>query len=112
MTDSFHAMVFLQGCTRTKLSDKSLFPTFARTIGVEESVTPTIIAVLRKFNWKRVAIVWENKIQYKSLKEDLIDNFKKYDIKCPVEKQVPDNSLGDDNYDSLLSAIRAEARSK
>ena len=81
---------------------------------MEESVTPTILAVLKKFNWKRVAIVWENKIQFESLKENLIENFKKYGIEYPVVVQAPDYSAIDDKggHDRVLSAIRAKARSK
>ena len=105
--------ILSQGCTPTKLSDKTLYPTFARTIGVEESVTPTILSVLRKFNWNRVAIVYENKVQYESLKEDLKINFKKHGIAFPVVVQAPDFTKStDSDFDSLLSEIRADARSE
>jgi hypothetical protein len=39
------------------LSDKTVYPTFARTLPPPEKIAKSIVAVLRHFNWDRVVVL-------------------------------------------------------
>jgi guanylate cyclase len=44
----------LQKCADRKVSDKSLYPTFARTLPASPKVSKSVIALLKYFEWKKV----------------------------------------------------------
>ena len=47
-------------CTNEKLSDKTLFPTFARTIPPISRLAPQVHALMKHFKWTRVGIITQN----------------------------------------------------
>ena len=48
------------GASSTALSDKETYPLFYRTYPIDASFNPARIALLKHFNWKRVATIHEN----------------------------------------------------
>ena len=57
-----HSVCHLQiswGCTGDSLSDTAAHPLFSRTVAPETMKSPAIIAVMKRYNWRRVALyVW------------------------------------------------------
>ncbi|XP_077978695.1 gamma-aminobutyric acid type B receptor subunit 2-like [Glandiceps talaboti] len=53
-------------------SDKSRFPLFLRTYPPDDILTPAWEALLRNFNWKKVAIIFENIEIFTLLMKDLV----------------------------------------
>ena len=53
-----------QMCTNEKLSDKTLFPTFARTIPPISTLASPLYALMEHFNWSHVAIITQNNNQW------------------------------------------------
>ena len=47
-------------CTSDEVSNKELYPTFARTIFDDNSIGPSVLAILNHFNWNLVGIITEN----------------------------------------------------
>jgi guanylate cyclase, other len=49
---------FQQSCADTKVTNKTLFPTFARTsLGPPEKISKSVIALLKAYQWKKFIIV-------------------------------------------------------
>lgn len=49
---------FLKSCADTKVTNKTLFPTFARTsLGPPEKISKSVIALLKAYQWKKFIIV-------------------------------------------------------
>ena len=42
------------------LSNKETYPLFSRTIFPDDGLNPARIEILKRFNWTRVAIIYEN----------------------------------------------------
>lgn len=47
-------------CTSNEVSDKELYPTFARTIFGDNSIGPSVLALMDYFKWDRVGIISED----------------------------------------------------
>ena len=45
------------GASSPTLSDRKRFPTFFRVSGPDQKLNPAKIAMMEKFNWKRVATI-------------------------------------------------------
>ena len=52
-------------CVDPSLSDKSKYPTFARTEPIGRQLTPAINEILSYFKWKKFALIVENSTMYK-----------------------------------------------
>ena len=46
-------------CTSEQVSDKVLYPTFARTNPADKNLGPSVLAVLKQFDWDVVGIISE-----------------------------------------------------
>ena len=51
-------------CVEATLSDKTNYPTFARTEPIGRQLTPAIQELLRYYDWKKFALVVENSTMY------------------------------------------------
>ncbi|KAL9957058.1 hypothetical protein ACROYT_G038645 [Oculina patagonica] len=82
---------------------KDLYATFARTnIQVEvRKLSSGLIKLLHKFNWTQVAILYENRTTYIRMKDAVIEEFEKNDIKI-----LPEKTLLPDKCYSLLKHNR------
>lgn len=54
-------LFLLQYCTSSAVSNKQLYPTFARTIPADGSLGPSVVAILDYFNWNQVGLMSEEK---------------------------------------------------
>lgn len=48
---------FFQRCSDTKVSDKTTFTTFARTLPPSSKVSKSVVALLVAFNWNKFVVV-------------------------------------------------------
>ena len=46
-----------QKCADTKVSDKRIFSTFARTLPPSSKVSKSVVSLLKAFNWHRFTMV-------------------------------------------------------
>ena len=53
-----------QMCTDERLSDKTLYPTFSRTIPVISGLVPPLYALMKHFNWTRVGLIAQTTQQW------------------------------------------------
>ena len=62
----YYDIVFIcrQMCTNEVLSDKTLFPTFARTAPPISRLVPPLDVLMKHFNWNRVGIIAQNSQQW------------------------------------------------
>ena len=54
----------MQMCTNDKLSDKTLFPTFVRTIPPISRLAPPVHALIKHFSWTYVGIITQGSQQW------------------------------------------------
>lgn len=46
-----------QYCTETAVSDKTLYPTFARTKPTDSQISKSVVSLLRMYNWRKVTFI-------------------------------------------------------
>jgi len=63
-------------CTSDEVSNKELYPTFARTIFDDNSIAPSVLAILDHFDWNLVGIISENEEGWER-RGDFLDSFLK-----------------------------------
>lgn len=63
-------------CTSDEVSNKELYPTFARTIFDDNSIAPSVLAILNHFDWNLVGIISENEEGWER-RGDFLDSFLK-----------------------------------
>jgi len=103
-------------CNEDVVSDKSLYPTFARTRPPNSQLSKSILAVLNRFSWRIVAIVYcdssENCFSqqpWEKTKEDMKRVFKANGIKVSYEAKMPmEHELK--KFDQVLEEIKTRAR--
>jgi len=63
--------VVLQKCADHRVSDKTLYPTFARTLPPATQVTKSIVALLMHFGWRRYTMVVGSTTRWQSIADQL-----------------------------------------
>ena len=106
-----------QKCREGKLSDKGEYPTVARTSASDVHLTPPLLALLRHFKWKRVAVVVENIDKWRKIREYLIPRLEKSNITItwdPIIDLTEGNPTSKNNITLKESVkdLRQHARSK
>lgn len=110
-------------CNSPELSNKTEYPTFARTLAVHNKILPTILAILNEFSWDKVAIVTERKDQFIGTTQYMKKEFKKNGIKLTYSAEIQDlreyenyllfnNTKYEKEYKNAIQHIKKEARSK
>lgn len=113
----------LQMCNNPELSNKTEFPTFVRTLAVHTKIMPTVLAILHKFKWDKVAIVTERVDQYLRTTEYMKREFKKHKVTLTYSAEVQDlagyedaallnNTKPEEEYKNIIDNIKRKARSK
>ncbi|XP_057289487.1 atrial natriuretic peptide receptor 1-like isoform X2 [Hydractinia symbiolongicarpus] len=99
-------------CNEASLSDKQIFPTFARTASPDSYVYLPLIAVLEKYNWKRLAVISGNEdssprtnVTRKKLVSDLKRRGYTVSFNEPFSKNVSTN-----NNDNFFRRLKQSAR--
>ncbi|VDO69760.1 unnamed protein product [Onchocerca flexuosa] len=76
-------------CKDEMMSDKSKYPTFARTVPTETEITAALVALLKHFKWRKFSIIYEKNVA----NEELFRS-----IKSTIEKQNVNMKLSDKHY--------------
>ncbi|CAB3978900.1 Hypothetical predicted protein, partial [Paramuricea clavata] len=64
---AFNKPVISYECRDAPLADKDVYKTLARTSINNVHIVPPLLATLKQFKWKRVAIVYQKKIQWQMI---------------------------------------------
>ena len=103
-------------CSNPEVSYKKLYPTFIRTFAIDTKLTPSLLSLLNHFNWKRVAIIYENVTKWIEMKNNMVKRLRAKGITVAQELLThpsafyrPQNHT--DHYKGLLKKIKEEARS-
>lgn len=109
---------FSKMCSSAELSNKEEYPTFGRTFAVDSQVGPSVVSLLRyTYNWTRVAIIYQDSTQWKSLKEHLVKEFEKNGIDVSEEYMLVNEAFyfdlkNEEEFRAALRKIKEKARSK
>ena len=99
-------------CSSQELSNKKVFPTFARTYPLSNFVIPSIQQLLRTFNWSSVAVVYSNDSgKYQETSGELLHALKDsitYKIAMKTTKYNPKEKV----FENIMAALKKSARSK
>ena len=104
-------------CTSNAVSDKQLYPTFARTIFGDNSLGPSVLAIMEYFKWNLVGIISEDDEGW-GLRGNFIASFLKSQGKTvALHEKVKYNWVynAEENgahYQEVLQRMKTEARSK
>jgi len=63
-------------CVEASLSDKTKYPTFARTEPIGRQLTPAIQELLHYYNWNKFALVVENSTMYRRAFKNIKEQFR------------------------------------
>ena len=103
-------------CTNPEVSYKKLYSTFIRTFAIDTKLTPSLLSLLNYFNWKRVAIIYENVTKWIEMKTNTVKGLKANGITVALELLTHHTALyrpqnDSDYYRGILRKIKQEARS-
>ena len=62
-------------CMEKELSDKKMYPTFARTAMTGAEISRAIHVLLKHFRWTKVSVILEESLYYKQIYKDFRDTF-------------------------------------
>ncbi|XP_076458574.1 speract receptor-like [Babylonia areolata] len=57
---AFNVPMISYFCTETAVSDKALYPTFARTKPTDSQISKSVVSLLRMFHWSKVTFIHSN----------------------------------------------------
>ena len=75
-------------CTNERLSDKKLFPTFARTIPPVSGLASPVRTLLMYFNWSRVGIIAEGNGDWPLRLKALENSFKEGGVTIAILRAI------------------------
>ena len=103
-------------CTDEKLSDKVLFPTFARTVPPVSRLSPPLQALMKHFKWTRIGIIAQTNqrwSQWSTLERDLRSGGLVVGIARTLMLGVHFNTSGLlPEFENLLQRVAQDSRSK
>ena len=109
---------FIKLCTSDEVSNKELYPTFARTIFDDNSIAPSVLAILNHFNWNLVGIISENDQSWER-RGDFLDSFLKSEGKTvSMHGKVQygllylRSSEFSEHYEEVMRQMKDKARSE
>ena len=62
-----HKCLTLQQCSDKDLSNKTVYPTFARTLPPSGKIAKSIVSVLKHYNWNRVVVITSKNVLYEPI---------------------------------------------
>lgn len=109
-------MSHIQMCTSNAVSDKELYPTFARTIFGDNSISPSVLAILKYFNWNRVGIISEDADTWESRGDFLVSYLKSQGKSVSLQEKVKFHWLyksetDGEHFQQVLMRMKTKARS-
>ncbi|XP_020613215.1 atrial natriuretic peptide receptor 1-like isoform X2 [Orbicella faveolata] len=115
MAASFNKTMISYMCSNPEVSYKKLYPTFIRTFAIDTKLTPSLLSLLKYFNWKRVAIIYENVTKWIEMKNNMVKRLRAKGITVsqellshPAALYRPRNHT--DFFRDIFRKIKQEAR--
>ena len=103
-------------CTDERLSDKTLYPTFSRTVPPISGLAPPLHALMKHFNWNRVGLIAQTTqqwSQWNALEKGLRDGGLTVGIVQTMTFGVHYNSTSlMPEFDGLLQSTSKESRGR
>lgn len=113
----FYFPISGQVCTSDAVSDKSRYPTFARTIFGDKSIGPSVLALMKYYDWNVVGIIREERGDWHS-RANFLDSYLTSQGKIvSLHETLPHNwiynrSKDGARYLDILRKMKNKARSK
>jgi hypothetical protein len=85
IASAFNVPMISYFCTNRDVSDKVLFPAFARTMPHDSQISMAVVSLLRKFKWKKVVFISNH--EQKLLAHALLDAFQKNEIIVSLSRE-------------------------
>ena len=104
-------------CKEPELSDKELYPTFARTYPGVKQLTPSLVALLKHFKWNKIALIIDENI-FKDTAKNIKKKFSEEHIQISHEESLSFTEVkyhrkqGDSFFPITFRKIKEKARSK
>ena len=113
----FYFPIFGQMCTSNAVSDKSLYPTFARTIFGDNSIGPSVLALMKYYDWDVVAIISEDRGDWYSRANFLESYLTSQGKTVSSHEKLPhywlyERAKDGARYQDILRKMQNKARSK
>ncbi|GBM26289.1 hypothetical protein AVEN_66527-1 [Araneus ventricosus] len=86
-----------QKCSDSKVSEKTIFSTFARTLPPSSKVSKSLIALLKDFEWNQLVLLVSDNPSEKQIAEALIHLAQRNDIAILETFYLPGDYLTKDN---------------
>ncbi|KPM11835.1 atrial natriuretic peptide receptor-like protein 1 [Sarcoptes scabiei] len=90
-------------CIDQKLSNKTIYPTFARTLPPSSKISKSIISLLKYFNWNTIVLIVSGNPTNKQVQESLIKLANEHHIQINLKYHLPDHYLS--RYQQILEKI-------
>ena len=78
-----------QLCTSSEVSNKTLYPTFARTVFDPGNTAVEVLEILKKFNWVHVAVITEDIPVWTKRRDSLVKSLQENNITITYKGSVP-----------------------
>ncbi|KAK6170897.1 hypothetical protein SNE40_019184 [Patella caerulea] len=83
---SFNLPMISYFCSENEVSDKELYPTFARTKPTVSQISKSVVSILRLFNWKKVTFIHSNIDEFEHTADTICDQLESYGITVRFRK--------------------------
>ena len=103
-------------CKEPELSNKKLYPTFARTYPGFKQLAPSLVALLKHFKWNKVALIEGHMFEDtgKFIKKTFAGEgiVTSHEVPFSIPKIDYNHGVGDNKFPSVFREIKEKARSK
>lgn len=101
-----------QMCSNQELSNKKVFPTFARTYPQFHFIIPSLQEMLRTFNWSTVAVLYSNDSRrYQETSGELLHALKD-SISYKRALKTTQYDKRENKFESIMNTLKKTARSE
>ncbi|XP_041364284.1 guanylate cyclase 32E-like [Gigantopelta aegis] len=83
---SFNVPMISYFCSETEVSDKNLYPTFARTKPTDSQISKNVVSILKMFNWTKVTFVYSSSEVYQHTAVAICDLLEYWGITVSFKK--------------------------
>lgn len=79
-------------CSDQKVSDKSLYHTFARTVAPDTGIVNSVLSLLENFTWMHFSLIYRDKENYRKIADNLIEKANTRFIVEPRRRFIQDTA--------------------
>lgn len=79
-------------CSDQKVSDKSLYHTFARTVAPDTGIVNSVLTLLEYYGWMRFSLLYQDKENYRKIADNLVEKANTKFVVEPRRRFISDSS--------------------